>query len=278
MSGVCIVPECGRNTQSLGLCRRHYQVHRRHGDLSRSPDLGLIMARSGEEKARRVCDVEGCGQWHYAGGYCRSHYNKNLVVTETQPCSVEGCGRVRGPGRNGLCFMHSSRLRIHGSVDDTDYTHGTLAERLWRKTLKAGPDECWLWTGAKLESGYGRIDRGGRGSKNLLAHRAAMEVVTGAPVPDHLVVMHSCDNPSCVNPAHLSVGTYEQNSADMIMKGRHKVVAMKGTENAHAKLTDEAVRDIRTSRKPQAALARQYGVSEATVAAVIHGRTWRHVT
>lgn len=214
---------------------------------------------------------------HYAGGVCRSHYHIDLKAAETRLCSIPGCGKPLNA--KGLCQMHLFRLRNHGSAEViTPKARGSLAERFWRKVVKAGPDDCWLWTGNMLPSGYGQIGRGGRRAATLLAHRAAVEIATGEPVPSHLVVMHSCDNPSCVNPAHLSLGTNMDNSHDMIAKGRNVIVSLKGIENPHAKLTPEAVRDIRSSRMPQAALARKYRVSEATIAAVIHGRTWRHVT
>lgn len=90
--------------------------------------------------------------------------------------------------------------------------------RFWEKVDQRGPDECWLWTAGCFTDGYGSFRLGGR---SLRAHRVSYEVSTG-PIPEGLVVMHSCDTPLCVNPAHLSVGTVGDNSRDMVSKKRHR--------------------------------------------------------
>jgi hypothetical protein len=91
----------------------------------------------------------------------------------------------------------------------------TLAERFWSKVDKSG--ECWLWTGALASSGYGAIRV--RSYVTEYAHRVALKL-SGVEVPDGLFVCHHCDNPSCVNPAHLFVGTAKDNAQDMSRKGR----------------------------------------------------------
>jgi hypothetical protein len=113
-----------------------------------------------------------------------------------------------------------------------------IAERLWPKVDKsAGPDGCWLWTGAKKQGGYGKIGQGGSAGW-VLAHRVAWEVVNG-PIPHGMVVCHSCDEPSCVNPAHLWLGTQAQNLADMRAKDRH----CSGEKMTQALLGSEAFRN-----------------------------------
>lgn len=88
------------------------------------------------------------------------------------------------------------------------------------KVDKSG--ECWLWTGACDRHGYGKfqVGFGGRAQKHYRAHRFGYEALVG-PIPEGKVVCHSCDNPPCVNPAHLWLGTMKDNTQDMYRKGRH---------------------------------------------------------
>ena len=90
-------------------------------------------------------------------------------------------------------------------------------DAFWERVQKAGPDDCWEWLGARGTRGYGRltIARG----RAPLAHRIAFHLAHGA-VPSHLCVMHKCDHPPCVNPAHLSLGTHRDNVHDRDRKGR----------------------------------------------------------
>ena len=95
----------------------------------------------------------------------------------------------------------------------------TLVKRFWPKVEKTSANECWTWLGAKLPKGYGKIaGRDWRGGW-LYAHRVSWELHNG-PVQDGLWVLHHCDNPSCVNPAHLFLGTNRDNMRDMQRKGR----------------------------------------------------------
>lgn len=122
-----------------------------------------------------------------------------------------------------------------------------LCERFWKSVERGGEDECWLWRGA-IASGYGTISLNGRG---IGAHRASYLLHKGE-IDKGLVVMHSCDTPLCVNPWHLSVGTYSDNVQDMLNKGRSnsseetrrkKSIASRGrvvSEEARAKIAASA--------------------------------------
>ena len=92
----------------------------------------------------------------------------------------------------------------------------SIAERFWSKVDKTG--YCWKWIAAKHRQGYGHFKDEG---KVLFAHRVSWEFTNG-PIPKGIEVMHSCDNTSCVNPAHLSLGTHKDNMVDMARKGRKK--------------------------------------------------------
>lgn len=94
-----------------------------------------------------------------------------------------------------------------------------LRVRFWNKVTPRGEQECWEWKGALNRTGYGMIRRGGRRAGPILAHRASYELNCG-PIPKGISVCHKCDNPPCVNPAHLFLGTHIANMWDSIRKGR----------------------------------------------------------
>jgi hypothetical protein len=101
----------------------------------------------------------------------------------------------------------------------------SLLDRLLNKVVIDQYTNCWEFTGGKNNIGYGMI-RDGKGMRTT--HRVSYEEHTQTVIPKGLVVMHSCDNPCCVNPAHLSVGTHKDNSEDMVRKGRHNITPSHG--------------------------------------------------
>lgn len=142
---------------------------------------------------------------------------------------------------------------------------------------------CWLWMGVRDPRGYGFIKDHQRGRR---VHRVMWELLHG-PIPDRMEVCHHCDNPSCVRPDHLFVGTHTDNMRDMFTKnrrqttpaigrGRHAV----GEAHWYSKLTAEKVREIRSrvaAGEAQNAIAAELGLSTGCISGVVHRRTWRHV-
>lgn len=143
-----------------------------------------------------------------------------------------------------------------------------VAERFWSKVDRSGT--CWLWTGALLKTGYGSIRIDGKAER---AHRVAYRL-SGGQIPDGLMLLHSCDNPRCVNPAHLLPGTRRDNTRDAIGRGQHAV----GEAHKNAKLSKHAVSTIRAALAagvPGRYLARQFGVGESSISKIKLGLTWK---
>lgn len=145
-----------------------------------------------------------------------------------------------------------------------------LRQRFERSVCKTAGD-CWEWTGRRGPKGYGRFKHQRR---DYAAHRVSYELATGQH-PGRLLICHHCDNPPCVNPAHLFAGTTADNTADRLRKGRF--LQRKGANNPRAKLTPEQVRAIRVSEIGNKPLARHYGVAPVTIRDARLGRTWSSI-
>lgn len=157
------------------------------------------------------------------------------------------------------------------------YSPPSRAERFWAKVDKTGENGCWLWTGATTTKGYGHMRWGG---KTVTASRVSWELAHG-PITDGLHVLHHCDNPPCVNPAHLFLGTIKDNSQDMTRKGRGKPPRMCGAQLGIAKVDEDAVRAIRQRYAEGGvtyeALGREFGISGSQIARIVRRLFWRQV-
>jgi Autographiviridae endonuclease len=144
-------------------------------------------------------------------------------------------------------------------------------KRFWSKVEKT--NTCWLWTGSKTW-GYGKIEVAG---ETVRAHRWAWENEHG-PIPEGLLVLHSCDVPACVRPDHLFLGTHADNVADKMGKGRHG--APLGERNSFAKLTRGDVVALRTLKRlgmKAPSLASKFRICRSQVLNIVSRRSWSHV-
>jgi hypothetical protein len=154
-------------------------------------------------------------------------------------------------------------------------------DRVWSKFLAnieiGAPTDCWLWRAGRFSNGYGQFRVGAR---KVRAHRAYYERVVG-PVPDGLILRHSCDNPLCCNPEHLDPGTHAENAQDREMRGRGVHITpspQPGAGNPAAKLTASDVLRIRTMvarGDRQSAVAAQLGISQSQVGNIARGACWK---
>lgn len=146
-----------------------------------------------------------------------------------------------------------------------------LGVRFWSK-VRISDDGCWQWTGARNADGYGNVNVGGR---TLRPHRMMFAFVHGY---EPAVVLHSCDNPSCVNPSHLTGGTQRDNVNDMMRKARGRKSF--GESHGRSVLTEMDVLCLRSMSNlgvSTSELARTFGVSRPTIARCVTGKTWSHL-
>lgn len=152
----------------------------------------------------------------------------------------------------------------------------TIEERFWSKVDRRSPTECWEWQAGRHDKmGYGAFLIGRR---SCLSHRVAYQLTNG-DIPKGLYVLHSCDNPPCCNPAHLFLGTYQDNNRDKARKGRANPPF--GEREPNHKLTEADVRQIRqryaAGNVRQRDIAADYGISQRLVSLIVRREAWRHI-
>jgi hypothetical protein len=196
----------------------------------------------------KICSYEGCGKKAHCKGLCPAHYQQQRHGKELKPLQVQYHG-----------FTEPKRFLMRVDV--------------------RGKDECWPWTGSRnLARGkpwYGQWTPAGDMAPEL-THRAAYRLFVGL-IPDGQFVLHKCDNPVCVNPAHLFLGSQADNVKDMWTKKRGNPGTSRGEKHGMSKLTAEIVEEIRKSTSHGTELAAKYGVSRVTISEIRTRKTWRHV-
>lgn len=299
----CSVKDCSRKTIAIGLCYKHYAYTR-----------GICPV----EGCKNPIRSKGLCNTHYdnmRGLYKpRSSFDIRFwsKVKKTESCWIwigakqgDGYGSVRLRGKSELAhrvswILHNGKIDDYLSIKQTcqnrlciNPKHLTLLDlgndfrlsreqRFLRRVLKT--ESCWLWIGQIDNRGYGAL---GEKGKNLKAHRVSWEIYRGE-IPRGLVICHDCpsgDNPRCVNPDHLFIGTQADNTKDMDRKGRRGTtkgykynVDWSGEKNGNAKINQEIADQIReryrTRRITQSELAREFNISPASVSMVVNNRRW----
>lgn len=225
-----------------------------------------------------TCNTDGCERKIYFRGKCHGHYIR-VGAQRRGICKIDGCANMARCQK--MCDKHYTRLRRH---DDPNVTlraphRSSLVTRLeftgWTEVVRRpelGP--CWEWNGGKYESGYGQVSTPDGRSK--VAHRMAYLAWVG-PLEDGQYACHRCDNPPCMNPAHIFAGTHKENMEDCANKDRN----VHGEKTPWSKLTENDVRNIRTAYATgefsQRELGEAYGVSQSNISFAVRGRTWARV-
>lgn len=187
----------------------------------------------------------------------------------TKPqCSINKCNNTHHA--RGWCEKHYLRWKRHGDPEKT-LVFSTPEQAFASRVAKNGDSGCWLWGGYKNMAGYGSLKVDGKMTR---AHRYSWELHNG-PIPDGMHVLHRCDNPPCVNPDHLWLGTDADNAADRAAKGRSN--PPKGDAHWNAKLTEPDMYAIRADTRILREIATDYGVTPSTISFIKHRKTWRHI-
>lgn len=232
----CLFGDCSKAATKRRLCDTHYTVVRLAGNLD---DYRPLRDDEKIKRETRLCSIAGCSAKHKGLGYCRSHL---------------------------LRFKkYGDPLVNHDFTVDPSMT---FANGLGAPTESG----CIEWQKSKNSRGYGKFKTGG---KTVSAHRFSYEAHNG-PIPDGAVVRHACDNPPCVNPDHLLVGTHADNSMDAVTRNR----VARGERDGNAKLTAADVTEIvkLLPHNARADIARMFNVSASTIDAIYYGRVWGWLT
>ena len=176
--------------------------------------------------------------------------------------------------------IHSQRCLFCKTIYKPTIGRGNYCSdhcRFWHKVEKSTSDKCWEYQASTNIDGYGKFTLN---CIDIAAHRFSWQELHGK-IPDGMCILHKCDNPPCVNPSHLYLGTPANNFADMVSRTyKPKILGLKGELNPSAKLTTDEVMSIKILLSygvRLTAIARSYNRGIGTIFDIKHGRTWSHI-
>jgi hypothetical protein len=234
----------------------------------------------------KYCSIENCKNKYAAKGFCHKHYKKNkkygdaLAKKEKQSCSIENCENKYAS--KGFCHKHYDKNKRLGDPLAGKHSQNKAGSKEYiSENSEIDINNCWIWKKFKNNKGYGMS---GLKGKSIRAHRLSYLTFVGE-IPNNLFVLHNCDNPACVNPKHLFLGTQEDNMKDKVNKNRQA----KGEDNGSSKLVQEEVDEIRTLWSAELAerakgkgiqltqkeLGERFGVSQMTISDIVNNKYWK---
>ena len=225
----------------------------------------------------------GCWVWtgaRYTAGYGEAYDGKECLGAHQLSYIL-----TTGPIPDGFYVTHTCTVKLCVNPEHLALVQDAVEElkSIVRSSLTAGRQDCINWTRAKNPRGYGSVNRNGT---TTYVHSIAWEIANGKRVPDGLFVLHTCDNPSCLNPLHLFLGTASDNMQDMLKKRRHgwwvhPNSIPRGEKHGQAKLIASDVIKIRQLYEngvgSYRTLANRFGVSRTLIEVVVKRKAWRHI-
>lgn len=203
------------------------------------------------------------------------HYRLGSALAEIntfpEKCTVDGCDNKYKC--SGFCSKHFQRINKHGSLKK-EFHDLSIIDRFTQKTKLNEETGCVEWIGCKIPKGYGQFVSEGISYR---AHRFSYQYYIGE-IPNNLFVLHKCDNPSCVNPSHLFLGTNDDNMQDMVNKKRS--VHRYGEQNPSAKITEELAIEVKRMidlNKKQKDIANTLNISSHIVSNIKRGVSWSYL-